>query len=168
VLDVYEEDGLIESWCLDAMTFDDVAARIALRVGTDAASARAAMEADCARLEICETTMAFARELGRAGRAAIVTINPDVFSDHIVPAYALDRDFPVIVTSWEEKTLDKVALCEIALAALGAPDDVASALLVDNDAENVAAFEARGGQGYVFTDDATFAMDLPGLRARLA
>ena len=74
---------------------------------------------------------------------------------------------PVVVASCEERVRDKTALCEIALARLGAPGALSTALLVDNRDDNVAAFRGRGGQGYLFTDDATFAHDLPALRARL-
>jgi hypothetical protein len=40
-------------------------------------------------------------------------------------------------------------------------------LLVDNLEEHVAGFAARGGQSYLFTDDATFAADLASGRLQL-
>jgi len=94
-------------------------------------------------------------------------VNPAIFTEIIVPRYELDRHFPVIVTSWQERTLDKATLCDIALGRLGAPGERASALLVDNRADNIERFRAQGGQGYLFTDDSTFARDLAGLQARL-
>jgi hypothetical protein len=168
VLATYEEDGFIDRWCLGEVTLADVAQRVAARAGTTAAAARDAMEADCGRLRLNENVVAFAREMGRVGRAAVVTVNPDVFTDQMVPALRLDRDFPVIVASWKEGTLDKVALCETALVALGRSATVESTLLVDNDPASVVRWWGRGGQGYHFTDDDVFAADLADLRADLA
>ncbi|MHC4821302.1 MAG: hypothetical protein ACYTDX_06245, partial [Planctomycetota bacterium] len=123
--------------------------------------------ADCRRLRENHTALDFARERGRRGRAAIVTVNPDLFSSTIVPAMGLDRDFPVIVTSWQERTLDKVELCRIALERLSDRPSIGTALLVDNDATNVSAFVEQGGQGYRFTTDRALARDLDHLRDRL-
>lgn len=166
VLATYEEDGLCDRWCAGDIGFDEVVSRVAARCGLDVASTRAAMEHDWQNLRVNEAAFGFARTLGRAGRAAVVTVNPDAFSRLIAPHYGIDSDFPVVVTSWEERQLDKTALCEIALARLGAQGAFATALLVDNRADNVEAFRARGGQAYLFVDDATFASDLPGLRQR--
>jgi hypothetical protein len=57
-----------------------------------------------------------------------------------------------------EGTVDKVELCERALARLGTP--IEDALLVDNVRAHVDAFRAAGGHGYHFTDETTFARDL--------
>jgi hypothetical protein len=126
------------------------------------------MEHDWRNLRVNRSMFDFACELGRARRAAIVTVNPRIFSEVIAPHLRLDRLFPVIVTSWQERIADKAALCGIALERLGAPGAYATALLVDNRADCVAAFRARGGQAYQFSDDAAFARDLPGLRSQLA
>lgn len=168
VLETYAEPGLADRWHLDEADFTEVASRVARRCGLDPEAARAAMERDWRHLRLNQRTLAFARELAGTWRAAIVTVNPRIFSEVIVPHYGLDRDFPVIVASWRERTLDKAALCGIALERLGAPGAFATALLLDNRPDNCEAFRARGGQAYRFTDDAAFARDLPALRARLA
>jgi FMN phosphatase YigB (HAD superfamily) len=168
VLATYDADGLIDRWCAAEVTFDDVVERVAVRCGMTPADARSAMEHDWRNLRLNERTLAFARDLGRSRRAAIVTVNPDIFTTVITPHYGLDRDFPVIVTSWEERLLDKTELCALALDRLGAAGAFETALLVDNRADNVAAFRARGGQALLFEDDASFARAEPALRARLA
>lgn len=167
VLATYDEDGLCDRWCAGDVGFAEVVARVAARCGLDEATTRAAMEHDWRNLRLNEVVFGFARELGGAGRAAVVTVNPDAFTELIAPHYGVDRDFPVVVASWQERNNDKTALCEIALERFGAPGELATALLVDNRADNVEAFRSRGGEAYLFTDDAAFARDLPLLRARL-
>ena len=66
------------------------------------------------------------------------------------------------MTSWEEHTLDKARLCEIALERLGG-DDPYEALLVDNIEANVDAWRSLGGQAYLFSSDDEFARDWPSL-----
>ena len=91
---------------------------------------------------------------------AIVTVNPDVFTNYVVPAFRLDEMFPVIVASWQEKTTDKVALCEEALRNFGQAIKRSEALLIDNIPENVRDWEASGGRGYVFRGEQQFTTDL--------
>jgi len=92
---------------------------------------------------------------------AIVTINPDIFSQEVVPNYKLNEVFEIIVTSWEEENLDKSDLCDIAIQKLGSVSDRSRALLIDNRIENVEGWQARGGKAYHFTGDAAFAANLP-------
>jgi len=167
VLAAYAEEGLAARWCAGETGFDAVVARVAARCALPLEATRAAMQHDWRHLRWNERTAAFARELGRAGRAALVTVNPEAFLTCIVPHHDLDRDFGVIVGSWEERTNDKVRLCERALERLGAPQRSA-VLLVDNDARNVEAWQAAGGEGHWYRGDAAFAVEIPALRARLA
>ena len=168
VLAAYAEARLIERWDGGEIRYEEVAARVAEKCGISVEATRAAMVHNWRNLRVNRTAFDFAREIGRTGRAAIVTVAPHVFTEVISPHYGLDRDFRVIVTSWQERNIDKADLCEIALDRLGAAGALGTALLVDNRADNIEAFRARGGQGYLFTDDATFARDLPNLRSRLA
>jgi phosphoglycolate phosphatase-like HAD superfamily hydrolase len=98
---------------------------------------------------------------------AIVTLNPDVFSRYVIPAYQLDQVFPVIVTSWEEQTVDKSALCALALERLGGELDIAHALLVDNLESNVRQWREAGGAGYLFRGTGSFSQDLESLLSTL-
>jgi FMN phosphatase YigB (HAD superfamily) len=167
VLAAYAEDGLLDRWDVGEARLAEVALAVGRRSGLHPATAREALVHNWRHLRLNDTVLAFARELGREGRAAVVTVNTDAFTDVIAPHYGLHRDFAVVVVSCLERVRDKTALCELALARLGAPGAFPTALLVDNRADNVEAFRARGGQAYLFTDDATFARDLPALRARL-
>ena len=156
VLEVYEAEGFCDRWCEGAVAFADVVQRVAERCGLDAGTTRAAMEHDWRNLRWNPVVTEFARSLERA---AIVTVNPDIFTDVIAPHYELERDFAVIVTSWQERMNDKNALCDLALERLGVPGERSTALLVDNRADNLEAWRVSGGQGYLFTDDDAFARD---------
>jgi FMN phosphatase YigB (HAD superfamily) len=89
---------------------------------------------------------------------ALVTVNPDLF-DLIADHYELHELFDSVVLSAHEGTIDKVELCRIALDRLGG-QEISSALLIDNKAEQVRAFEQSGGHGYLFVDDTTFLADV--------
>lgn len=159
VLRIYDADPIFDRWMLGLATHAQVAEVIAAETPLDGEAVRLWMEAEFRKLDRNEAVWEFARALGVAGRAAIVTINPDAFTTIIEPHYRLDRDYPVRVTSWQEGTADKVELCLVALQQLGDPDGVARAVLIDNRAENVAAFRSIGGAGYLFTTDDAFVRD---------
>ncbi|MEJ2132431.1 MAG: hypothetical protein P8Y95_12645 [Gammaproteobacteria bacterium] len=111
----------------------------------------------CREIRFFEFTYAFfkARHLPQA----IVTVNPDFFSEVIVPLCALDEPTSAIVTSWEERTVDKGALCAIALERMNLGCEPSEALLIDNKQANVDAWIARDGVGYVYTTDDDFRRD---------
>ena len=99
---------------------------------------------------------------------ALVTVNPRLFSEQIVPRYPIFKKFEVIMTSWEERTLDKVELCSVALSRFQTAIAPSAALLVDNVSENVKGWERRGGQGYWFQGPKAFAADLSGELAHVS
>jgi len=92
---------------------------------------------------------------------ALVTVNPDLFADFVVPAHGLEDVFDVIVVSFEELTDHKPALCDIALDRLGFTGPRSDALLVDNRRDLVEAWRNVGGAGYWFQDDQKLEADLP-------
>src|SRR5258706_15813578 len=96
---------------------------------------------------------------------ALVTVNPDLFADHVVTGYALNDVVDVIVVSYLEKTADKSMLCRAALDRLGFRGDPSSALLIDNRRDLVDAWRAIGGAGYWFQSDQQFAHDVTGILA---
>jgi FMN phosphatase YigB (HAD superfamily) len=142
------------SWNIGETTSDDLAALFAADLSSTPESLLAHMEQRCSDVQFFEHAWAAAR--AHTLPQAIVTVNSDVFSHFVVPTYALDSVFDVIVTSWEEHTLDKARLCEIALERLGGRDP-AEALLIDNIEANVDAWRALGGQAYLFVSDEEFA-----------
>jgi len=159
-------DGVSESWMVGELDMPTLAAQLAAQLPMSADAVRAHCDACCAQI-------AFYAEPWRVARAcalpqALVTLNPDLFSAAVVPAYELDGVFDAIVTSWQERSLDKAALCAVALERLGGAIAPAEALLIDNKVDNVAAWRARGGRGYAFIDERTFARDLSGELADLA
>jgi hypothetical protein len=99
---------------------------------------------------------------------ALVTVNPDLFTDHIVPVHDLTAVFDVIVVSSAEGTDDKSGLCDRALTRLGYAGPRSAALLIDNRRDLVNAWIDTGGAGYLFHSDEQFQTDLPYLlwRAR--
>jgi hypothetical protein len=119
----------------------------------------------CTHLEPYETAWRIAAERHRP--QAIVTVNPDLFGDWIVPAYDLSTTFDTIVISAVERTVDKTALCTIALERLGHrlgyTPDRADALLIDNRLDLVEDWRAAGGSAYWFRSDAQFAADVTDL-----
>ena len=97
----------------------------------------------------------------------LVTVNPPLFSELIVPQYAVFKRFEMIVTSWEERVLDKAELCAVALSRLQVAIAPSAALLIDNMSDNVKQWEQRGGQGYWFRGPEVLNRDLSGALAHL-
>jgi hypothetical protein len=158
--------AVADAWHAGELDMPTLAEQLAAQLPMSVAEVRAHCDACCAQID-------FFAEPWRVARAcalpqALVTLNPDLFSTAVVPAYRLDAVFDAIVTSWEERSLDKAHLCGVALERLGGRATPAEALLIDNKADNVAAWRARGGRGYVFVDEATFMNDLGGELAALA
>ena len=97
----------------------------------------------CNHIEFFAQTYAFfkARHLPQA----IVTVNPDIFSDIIVPVCEFASSCDAIVTSWEERTTDKRVLGELAIDRLGLSCENGEALLIDNKPRMALARAAKGG-----------------------
>ena len=152
-------------WNLGDVDTEEIASVVGERLGMPLAGVMGHIDACCRGLRF------FAAPRATALRCplpqAIVTLNPDVFRRYVVPAHRLDEVFSVIVTSSEERTLDKTALSAIALERLDGRIDRNEALLIDNVPENVEAWERSGGAGYLYRDEASFAADLRGPLARL-
>ncbi|MCR9246141.1 MAG: hypothetical protein NXI31_14010 [bacterium] len=150
---------LADSWFRGDVTAADIADRMAGVTTMSPAAALTHMQ-DCCRhvrffmgvLDLAQST-----EL----RQAIVTINPDLFSQVLAPHFRLERDFEVVVTSWEERSLDKVQMCRTALSRLDPEAGPSDGMLIDNLADNVAAWQAAGGAGHTFGGQ----HGLPDLRA---
>jgi hypothetical protein len=149
---------LAEAWYRGDISMNDVLARVAKRLYISTARAKACAQACSSRIQF------YATPLGIAKRScipqALVTVNPDLFSEEIVPRYKLNQIFDTIVISWEERTLDKVDLSLIALKRIGGSITPSEALLIDNRRDNIDAWESQGGRGYHFRGEENFRTDL--------
>jgi hypothetical protein len=152
--------ALADRWNRGEIGDRAVIAAVAERLGMPEGDVRSHVQRCCERIRFLELPWAVAR--ASVLPCALVTVNPDGFSEYVVSRYRLREVFPVIVTSWEEHTLDKGEMCGIALDRLGLRVSPADALFVDNKAENVEAWNACGGRGYVFRGEAAFRRDLGG------
>ena len=148
------DSDLDTSWNIGETTTEELTAAFAAELGCTPELLMAHTKQRCGALQFFEHAWAAAR--AHTLPQAIVTVNSDGFSRFVVPKYNLESVFDVIVTSWEEHTIDKAQLCEIALARLGG-NSYAEALLIDNIEANVDAWRALGGQACLFESDEQFA-----------
>ncbi|MCP4004292.1 MAG: hypothetical protein GY725_08860 [bacterium] len=91
---------------------------------------------------------------------AIVTVNPTLFTEVIVPGCAFEVVVEAIVVSGQEKTIDKGELCTRALERMSLGCGPSDALLIDNKQANLDAWKERGGVGYLYTTDGAFRQDV--------
>ena len=157
---VYEtfDDGWANDWCtgdMDTIAFARAASKY---ISLDPEEIVAHMRERCKHIDFFEFTYAFykARQLPQA----IVTVNPDLWSETIVPLHGFDETADVIVSSWEEGTIDKGILCGLALERLKNGCQPSEALLIDNKSSNLDAWAQHGGIGYLYTTDRTFKQDV--------
>lgn len=157
---------LADAWNLGQIDASTVIAAVAARLRAPVEQVADHVARCCSDLRFFEAPLRIARNSKLP--QALVTINPDAFSSLVVPSYDLAQLFEPIVTSWEERTLDKGELSARALELLGGEIHPSEALLIDNKSPNVEAWERRGGRGYVFRSEETFVADLRGPLAELA
>ncbi len=155
-----------EAWYVNEVTCDDIAQEVSALLGMPLSAVHKHIRHCCSNVLFFDASLRAAQESDL--KQAIVTVNPDVFTNYVVSHYRLDEVFPVIVTSWEEGTVDKAALCAKAVRRLGGLWKHEEALLIDNNEDAVRDWEEAGGQGYVFRGEtqliADFASSLRGIR----
>jgi hypothetical protein len=154
-------DELAADWDVGRATESDVVARLVALTGMDVDAVYRHIDRCCEAAEFHRFTWQVAQE--RRVVQALVTVNPDLFLTRIVPSLRLEAVFDAVVVSSVEGTADKVRLCEIALARVGYQGDRARALLIDNRADLVDAWERVGGSGYVYVSDEQFKADVDAL-----
>ncbi len=146
-------DGeLGDQWSRGDISGEQVARQLAT---TLSATAELVMQ----HMQQCSRNIDFSPVLHQFARAqetpqAIVTVNPDIFTQIIVPHYKLTESFDPIITSWQEKELNKADLCDITLKRLSI--ERSGALLIDNMKGNIDEWDARGGKGYWYRGDSSF------------
>jgi phosphoglycolate phosphatase-like HAD superfamily hydrolase len=152
-------DELADRWNVGDVSFNEVSAALADATSMTVLEVEAHARACCAQLTVHSNAWELAAQ--RQAPQAIVTVNPDLFADFIVPTYGLSEIFDEIVMSFAEHTDDKVALCDIALERLGYRGARDRALLIDNRGDLVDAWVETGGAGYWFQSDEQFGRDSP-------
>jgi hypothetical protein len=157
---------LADAWNRGEIGEREVVAAVAARLPLSESEVVAHCHWCCSRIRFFEMPWAVARRSSLP--KALVTVNPDGFSEHVVPRYRLHEVFPVIVSSWQERTLDKGDMALAALERLGGSVLPGEALLIDNKAHNLEAWRSRGGRGYLFRGEEEFRRDLRAELSELA
>lgn len=158
VYETFDDDGLGAQWSLGAIDTRTFAEVLAERMNRSPAFIVQHMTECCRAIQFFDRTYEFFRS--RHLPQAIVTVNPDLFSDVIVPVCGFRNDCDVIVTSWEEHTVDKRILNKLAIERLGIECGNQAALLIDNKRSNIDDWIGVGGAGYHHVGDERFAMDV--------
>jgi hypothetical protein len=158
-MEVYRsfDDGLGAAWNLGGLDTHSFVAELAKRMTLTEPEIRAHLT----RTDLFEFfpfTYAFFRARHRP--QAIVTVNPVLFSEVIVPGCALDEVTDAIVVSASEKTIDKGELCRRALERMNLGCDPSQSLLIDNKESNLVSWAKHGGIGYLYTTDRVFERDV--------
>jgi hypothetical protein len=104
---------LADNWNVGAIRAPDVFAALADRTGMTLQAVEDHAGDCCARIVFNPTAWRVACERRRP--QALVTVNPDLLDEYVLPAYPLAEVFDVIVVSHTENTVDKSALCLVAL-----------------------------------------------------
>jgi phosphoglycolate phosphatase-like HAD superfamily hydrolase len=147
-----------EQWNVGDVGMDEIFAQLAKRTGMAFSDVASHARYCCQHISFHESSWRLARE--RRFPQAIVTVNPDLFAEFVVPAYDLSSTFDIIVMSYAERTADKSALCGVALERLGFRGDPTEAMLIDNRADLVQGWIDAGGSGYWFQSEELFRRDL--------
>ena len=153
--DVYREFSaeadLADRWNSGGVNCEQIAESLASRLDVDVAQVRSHMEDCCRNVSFFPLIREFSARCGLP--QAIVTINPDLFSTVVAPHYRLTSRYSPIITSWQSCTLDKAALCDIALSKWGNRYSREECLLIDNKLEHVAAWRTKGGVAFHFQNE---------------
>ncbi len=151
-------DRLADRWNAGAVGMPEVFTALADRTGMTLPDVEAHARDCCERVVFHPTAWQVARE--HRLPQALVTVNPDLVADYVVPAHELATVFDVIVVSYAAGTADKPSLCRIALDRLGFDGDPGAALLTATRQDLVHAWHQAGGSGYWFQSDDQFRRDV--------
>lgn len=157
---VYEtfDDGWADAWNTGEMNVTEFAGKASEYIALSPDEIVSHMVDCCSRINFFDFTYGFYKS--RHLPQAIVTVNPDLWSDTIVPLHGFDKTADVIVSSWQEGTTDKRILCQLAIDRLEIDCTPEESLLIDNKASNVHEWREMGGHGYIFTADDQFRRDV--------
>lgn len=153
-----EELGILNPWMKGEINLNQAAESFAQLLPISKDEVISHMKDRCKDIFFFPKTWEFVTSCGLP--QAIVTINPDIFDDWIVPNYNLGKYFNPIIASYELKTLSKAKICLEALKQFSTEINPSSALLIDNKEENIKEWAECGGAGYLYKDDNTFHRDI--------
>ena len=104
------------AWDSGTLSDEEFAKLMAERLDVPTSLVRQDLEQRCASISFFVEAL----RVGEACRLSqvLATVNPLLFSELIVPQYAIFKRFDMIVTSLEERVLDKAELCAVALSRL--------------------------------------------------
>jgi len=154
-------DTCADDWNAGRISEREVFAAMSARSGLSIGFVAGHAEACCRSIAFHPFAWRVARERRRP--QALVTVNPDLFVERVVPRHRLSSYFDTVVVSCSEGTDDKTTLCEVALDRLAYRGSRTEALLVDNRPELAEAWRRSGGGAYVYRGDEAFEADLPTL-----
>jgi len=156
--ETFDDNDIVDAWNKGEISIAEFAEQVSSHLELPPNDIVAHMNKCCGNIEYFEHTYTIFKE-SRLPQA-IVTVNPDIFTNTIVPAYRLDQYCETIVTSWQEGTVDKRVLCARAIERLGISCGNEQALLIDNRRDNIDAWRSVGGTGYLYTTDSQFLADI--------
>jgi hypothetical protein len=151
-------DRVGEAWDRGELTMSELVDQVAVELALNPGLVFGHVKARCRELAFYPEVMASVR-LHRLPQA-LVTLNPDLFLDLVVPHYRLDEDFDLLVVSCLEGSTDKAQLCALAVERLGLEVGAGQSLLIDNLEANIQAWAQFGEPGYWFRGPAIFEQDL--------
>lgn len=154
---VYEEvlaerPDWVDGWNLGRGSINDLVEPLAERLPMTEAEVAAHLRAVWGRITWFPDARAWVERLHGVVDQAVVTVNPHEFAG-IATACGLDRLIGLLVTSAELATMSKVTMAVRARELLGLPAGLSTTMLIDNRADNIAEFEAAGGQVIHYRQD---------------
>lgn len=151
-----EPDGIGAAWSMGEIETAEVVAKLATRMPLTEDE----ILAHFGRIDLFEF-FSFTYSFFRARHLpqAIVTVNPTIFRQ-MAEGLGFQTVTDTIVVSAEEGTVDKGQLCRIALQRMSVSCRPEEALLIDNRQDNIEAWAASGGKGYLYTTDEAFEQDV--------
>lgn len=141
-------NNIIDKWMKSQMTADDVNQFISNNTDIDFETLSSLFKQSVKNMRVEKRLIELARCLiGKNKKVAIVTNNMDVFNTIIIKNHKLDEIFPVIVNSFDYRSLKHELngkLFDIAFNKLGVNNNN-EALLIDDSSKARATFESKGG-----------------------
>jgi FMN phosphatase YigB (HAD superfamily) len=149
----------VSAWERGLAPTQDLVTRLSVATGLSEGAVSRHVITACEQVTCFPEASRAVRELRGGSRQACVTVNPDVFTRFVWPAYPLASQFEVVITSWETGIVEKPALVGLARARLGLAPDLGACLLIDDKAANLRDFVTAGGVAYHYRGDDAFAVD---------